>query len=58
MGELIWKQCDHCGEQMLKTVYGMTAGELPSGYVGMGCLVSGDDPEWLCPQCDMNNEDD
>jgi hypothetical protein len=58
MGELIWKQCDNCGEKMLKTVYGMTAGPLPSGYVGMGCIVSNDDPEWLCPHCDSSPEAD
>ena len=58
MGELIWKQCDNCGEKMLKTVYGMPSGPPASGYVNMGCLVTSEDPEWLCPHCDMNNEDD
>jgi hypothetical protein len=58
MGELVWKQCDNCGEKMLKTVYGMTAGPLPTGYVGMGCIVSNDDPEWLCPHCDSSPESD
>jgi hypothetical protein len=42
---------------MLKTIYGMMMGEPPAGHVSMGCIVGVDDPEWICPKCDVNQED-
>ena len=55
--ELVWKNCDDCGSRMLKAIYGMMMGEPPAGHVSMGCMVSGDDPDWICPKCDYENPD-
>jgi hypothetical protein len=54
--ELVWKNCEDCGSRMLKTIYGLLTGEPPSGHIAMGCLVSDNDPEWLCPKCDLEDK--
>lgn len=56
--ELVWKNCDECGSRMLKTIYGMMMGDPPAGHVSMGCIVAENAPEWLCPKCDLQNDDD
>jgi len=56
--ELVWKNCGDCGTRMLKTIYGMMAGEAPSGHISMGCIVDAESPEWLCPKCDLEEEAD
>jgi hypothetical protein len=53
--ELVWKNCDECGSRMLKAIYGMMMGEPPAGHISMGCVVSGDDPDWICPKCDSED---
>jgi hypothetical protein len=57
MHELVWKNCEHCGSRMLKTIYGMLPGEPPAGHIAMGCVVGMDDPEWICPKCDYQEEE-
>jgi hypothetical protein len=57
MHELVWKNCEHCGSRMLKTIYGMLPGEPPVGHIAMGCVVGFDDPEWVCPKCDYQEEE-
>jgi hypothetical protein len=57
MHELVWKNCEHCGSRMLKTIYGMLPGEPPAGHIAMGCVVGMDDPEWICPKCDYQQEE-
>jgi hypothetical protein len=52
MHELAWRNCEHCGSRLLKTIYGMLPGEPPAGHIAMGCVVGFDDPEWICPKCD------
>lgn len=54
--ELVWKNCEGCGSRMLKTIYGLLPGEPPSGHISMGCLVSDNDPEWVCPRCDLEEQ--
>lgn len=57
MHELVWKNCEHCGSRMLKTIYGMLPGEPPAGHIAMGCVVGMDDPEWICPKCDYQDQE-
>jgi hypothetical protein len=57
MHELVWKNCEHCGSRMLKTIYGMMPGEPPAGHIAMGCVVGMDDPEWICPTCDYQDQE-
>jgi hypothetical protein len=40
---------------MLKAIYGMMMGEPPAGHISKGCVVSGDDPDWICPKCDSED---
>jgi|GEM_PF-85167 len=56
--ELVWQNCDNCGSRMLKTIFGMVTGEPAAGHVSMGCIVGEDDPEWICPKCDLEEDDD
>lgn len=56
--ELVWQNCDNCGSRMLKTIYGMMMGEPAAGHISMGCIVSENAPEWLCPNCDLEKEDE
>jgi hypothetical protein len=57
MHELVWKNCEHCGSRMLKTIYGMLPGEPPAGHIAMGCVVGMEDPEWICPKCDYQDQE-
>jgi hypothetical protein len=36
----------------------MVTGEPAAGHVSMGCIVGEDDPEWICPKCDLEEDDD
>jgi hypothetical protein len=42
---------------MLKTIYGMMPGEPPAGHIAMGCVVGMNDPEWICPKCDYQDQE-
>jgi hypothetical protein len=46
--------CPICGKAMSKTVLGMTDGPLPEGYISIGCIAYGDNPDWLCADCTKN----
>ncbi len=48
--------CPVCDEVMSKTVYGMPSGPMATGFVSMGCIMSGDDPEWLCTKCEFGDD--
>jgi RecB family exonuclease len=56
--ELVWQNCDNCGSRMLKTISGMMSGAPAAGHVSLGCIVSPDDPDWLCPKCDLDEDDE
>ena len=57
--ELLPPKCPDCHQVMSKTVYGMTMGPPPAGYVSMGCLVDfapGGNPDWICEHCDLEDD--
>jgi hypothetical protein len=56
--ELVWQNCDNCGSRMLKTISGMMSGPPAAGYVSLGCIVSPEDPDWICPKCDLDEDDE
>lgn len=56
--ELVWQNCDNCGSRMLKTISGMMSGPPAAGHVSTGCIVNPDDPEWICPKCDLDEDDE
>jgi hypothetical protein len=56
--ELVWQNCDNCGSRMLKTISGMMSGPPAAGHVSLGCIVSPEDPDWICPKCDLDEDDE
>lgn len=58
LDDLIWPFCDTCNNRMSKTLYGLPSGPPPEGYVSMGCIVSTNDPEFVCTNCEINSEEE
>lgn len=57
--------CPACGATItpIPIIYGMPGGDLfaesEAGRVQLGgCVVTGDDPEWACPECEEPIFDD
>ena len=52
--------CTTCKQPMSRAVYGMTAGPLPKGFVGMGCIMMGNgmDPRWVCESCSSEGDEE
>jgi len=49
--------CPTCGTRMIPILYGLPSPEMREsverGEIKLGgCVVSGGDPEWWCPQCE------
>lgn len=51
-------KCDTCGSTLKRIVYGMPSRmpEENDDWVLGGCMVTGDDPEFSCPVCDIETE--
>jgi len=49
--------CPTCGSRMIPILYGLPSSEMRGpverGEIKLGgCVVSGNDPQWWCPQCE------
>jgi len=50
--------CKTCGQQLKRIVYGFPS-SMPTeedNWVLGGCVVTGDDPQYYCPNCDNEDE--
>jgi hypothetical protein len=50
--DITWPKCDKCGERLSRAIYGLLPGEPPTGFASMGCIVPDVPLNWLCLNCD------